>query len=98
MIILAVILVIIVIIVIVLLTKKKKAENSESSVDEGTGLNNILKYSGVYKDESFPLKVYMKGANSLRLQKELNRRGAGIAEDSYFGTKTADALLKIFNI
>jgi hypothetical protein len=94
-----VVLVIILIIVLIIASKKKKdnqTKEAESTKSPDT-FTKIADSAGIYKNESWPLKVYMKGPNVERLQKVLISKGANISNDGYFGLKTESALLNIFN-
>lgn len=96
-IIIAVVFVILVIIVIVIVTMNKaKAQSVTDSQNEGS-LTNKLDILGAYKNESYPLSIYMKGFNVSRLQTQLNKRGANIKDDGYFGSVTEKAMLSILN-
>ncbi len=58
-----------------------------------------MNLAGIFKPETWPLAIYMKGANCLRLQKLLNYKGytPKLVEDGYFGSKTEAALLSIYS-
>ncbi len=101
-IIIAIIVLLIIVIVIIVITNKK--EESSSEIKGAVQVNplsstGILNSAGAFKAESFPLAVYMKGQNCLRLQKVLNKKGytPKLTEDGVFGTKTETALLSIYN-
>ncbi len=92
-----VVVVIILIIIIIFASKKKKTSEDAKAKVEPDVFTKIADSAGAYRNESWPLKVYMKGPNVERLQQLLNSKGAGIEPDGYFGLKTEAALLKYFN-
>lgn len=95
-IVLTIVFVFLVIVLIVIAIKNKKSVPIVNEGDKPSTIKNAIYHTeSLYKDESFPLKVYMKGPNSLILQRELNRRGASLIEDSYFGLNTEKSALQI---
>lgn len=91
--ILALIIFIIIVLLLVMMFSKKKAK-----IDGPSPVNIIQKLANtesLYKPETFPLGLYMKGDNSKAFQKELIRRGSTIKDDGWFGPNTESESLKL---
>ncbi len=99
-IIIGIIALIIIVIVIIYIQNKKSNETDVKGAEKinPVSTTGILNAAGVFKPEVYPLAIYMKGPNVLRLQKLLNSKGytPKLVEDGAFGTKTEAGLLSIY--
>lgn len=91
-------LLVLLIIYIILSKKSSNSDGTSAAIsDKPTVITTVTGQSSTYKPESFPLSIYMQGVNCKALQAELNKRGATLKEDGYFGPATESALLKVTN-